>query len=173
MILATDVQYYNNSGIVAGVEFASWTTNIPSKICISHIESVSTYIPGQFYKRELPCILSLINEHNLSPKYIVIDGYVYLDGYSKPGLGKHLYDALHGKIKIIGVAKKPFSEISDEYEIFRGSSKKPLYITCAGEELSTAKANVRAMYGNHRIPYMLNKVDQVCRQKAKKQELRT
>ena len=81
-------------------------------------------------------------------------------------IGKQLYDALHGKTKIIGVAKNPFSGISDEYKIYRDLSKKPLYVTCAGEELSAAKAHVLSMYGTHRIPFMLKKVDQVCRQRS-------
>ena len=45
--------------------------------------------PGQFYKRELPCILELLKQVNPLPNYIVIDGYVYLGGDEKPGLGKH------------------------------------------------------------------------------------
>lgn len=95
LILAIDVQYDKTNGLVAGVALKSWTDASPSNIYVSKIENVDDYLPGQFYQRELPCIFKLLNEHSLRPEYIVVDGYVYLDGCSKPGLGKHLYDALH------------------------------------------------------------------------------
>lgn len=163
MILAVDVHYHNHNGLVAGVAFENWTDLTPTHIYVSTIENVADYLPGQFYKRELPGILKLLSEHNLEPEYIVVDGYVYLKGCSRPGLGKHLYDALHGKVKIIGVAKKPFAGISEDCAIVRGSSKKPLYITSIGEALPAAKLHIMSMHGPHRIPTMLKKVDQLCR----------
>ncbi|SDH64056.1 endonuclease V [Nitrosomonas sp. Nm132] len=163
LILAIDVQYDKTNGLVAGVALKSWTDASPSNIYVSKIENVDDYLPGQFYQRELPCIFKLLNEHSLRPEYIVVDGYVYLDGCSKPGLGKQLYDALHGKVKVIGVAKRSYVGISEEYAIFRGSSKKPRYITSAGETLSAAKLHIMSMHGVHRIPTMLKKVDQLCR----------
>ena len=66
------------------------------------------------------------------PEYIVIDGYVYLDGNKKAGLGKHLYDALQERSIVIGVAKSGFKDIPGETEIFRGGSKRALYVTSAG-----------------------------------------
>jgi deoxyribonuclease V len=56
----------------------------------------------------------------------------------KPGLGKHLYDSLEQKIEVIDVAKKAFLGINENHRIFRGSSKKPLYITST-ENLEDAK----------------------------------
>lgn len=163
MILAVDVQYYHHSGLVAGVAFINWTDASPSNVFVSQIRHVGDYIPGQFYKRELPCILTLLIEHCLKPECIVVDGYVYLDGCTKPGLGKYLYDALQGKVKVIGVAKKTFAGISEEYAVYRGSSKKPLYVTCIGEALPDAKWHIMSMHGLYRIPTMLKKVDQLCR----------
>ncbi|SDY83584.1 endonuclease V [Nitrosomonas sp. Nm33] len=163
MILAIDVHYDNHNGQVAGVAFKSWADADPDNIYVTKIEQVGDYVPGQFYKRELPGILKLLHEYDLKPEYIVIDGYVYLDGCSKPGLGKHLYDALRGNVKVIGVAKKPFAGISKAYAIYRGSSKQPLYITSAGEALSTAKLHILSMHGIYRMPIMLKKVDQLSR----------
>lgn len=163
MILAVDVHYDNHNGLVAGVAFKHWSDAEPDNIYVTRIEQVGDYIPGQFYKRELPGILKLLSEHGLQPEYIVVDGYVYLDGCSKPGLGKHLYDALHGKVKVIGVAKKPFAGISEEYAIYRGGSKQQLYITSVGEALSAAKLYILSMHGAHRIPTMLKTVDQLSR----------
>lgn len=163
MLLAVDVHYDKHNGVVAGVAFESWTDAKPSGIYLSKIEHVDDYVPGQFYKRELPAILRLLGEYSLEPEYIVIDGYVYLDGYSIPGLGKHLYDALHGKVKVIGVAKRPFAGISEDYAIYRGASRKPLYVTSMSEVLPVAKLHIMAMHGAHRIPTLLKKADQLCR----------
>lgn len=163
MILAVDVHYENTTAVVAGIGFARWTDKAPETSYVSTIEQTGGYIPGQFYKRELPCILRLLDEHQLSPTHILIDGYVYLDGHSRPGLGKHLYDALSGKVKIIGVAKNPFKGIPAEYTLYRGSSAKPLYITCAGMMPTEAKSRIAAMHGPYRIPTLLKTVDQLCR----------
>jgi deoxyribonuclease V len=163
MILAVDVNYDNSHAVAAGVAFDRWADPAPHSSYTSFIENVSSYVPGQFYKRELPCILQLLAEHDLKPDYILVDGYVYLDGCSKPGLGKYLYDALNGKTRVVGVAKNPFNSISDEYCLYRGVSSKPLYITCAGEALSRCKQMVASMHGKHRYPEMLRQVDRISR----------
>jgi deoxyribonuclease V len=163
LILAVDVHYDNTGAVAAGVAFEHWTDEVTATAYVSSIDQVEDYIPGQFYKRELPCILKLLKHHKLAPAYIVIDGYVYLDGHSRPGLGKHLYDALSAKVKVVGVAKQPFPGIADNCELYRGSSNKPLYITCIGEQLNEAKAKVAAMHGDSRLPSLLKAVDQLCR----------
>ena len=38
------------------------------------IAGVSQYMPGQFYRRELPCILSLLEQFNEAPDEMVVDG---------------------------------------------------------------------------------------------------
>ena len=163
MILAVDVDYRDGCAYIAGVTFDNWSDRNEKDIFVSFLDNVNEYIPGQFYLRELPCILRLIEEHTLKPEVIVIDGFVFLDDESKPGLGKYLYDALDQKVAIIGVAKKPFSGISAACEVHRGSSKNPLYVTSIGVMLDDAKTFIRSMYGDHRIPTLLKRVDTVCR----------
>lgn len=167
MILAVDAQYSGDKSYVAGVLFESWAASEPSREYITTSQVVNDYVPGEFYKRELPGILKLLNEHSIEPDTIIIDGFVYLDGSSRPGLGKHLYDALSAKTKIIGVAKNRFKNISKECAVFRGQSKKPIYVTAAGLELETAKQQVQMMHGAYRIPSLLKRVDQLCRERAK------
>lgn len=167
MILAIDVQYQQNTAFIAGVVFEHWDSNTATAEYTSHLEDIAEYEPGKFFKRELPCILTLLNEHQLQPEIIVVDGYVYLDGISKPGLGKYLWDAIGNDLLIIGVAKKAFSDISDEFQIFRGTSEKPLYVTST-ENISQAKKNIISMSGKHRIPTLLKRADQLCRQEASK-----
>lgn len=163
MILAVDVHYEAGCAVVAGVAFESWTDDEFEASYVSSINQVSNYIPGQFYKRELPCILGLLTEHKLAPAIIVIDGYVYLDGLSKPGLGWYLYDALQRRVKIIGVAKNPFTGITAQHAVFRGKSKKPLYVTCVDMQLPVAKQSIASMHGKYRMPTMLRMADQLSR----------
>jgi len=167
VILSIDVQYQEDSAYIAGVLFDSWGSEEPSAEYVSYLYNVEEYQPGSFYKRELPCILKLLKEHLVQPNTILIDGYVYLDGTSKAGLGKHLYDALEQKIEIIGIAKKSFFDIDQSHAVYRGISTKPLYITSTGD-LENAKHNIVSMFGGSRIPVLLKRADQLCREEAGK-----
>ncbi len=163
MKLAVDVYYSQDKAFAAAITFSSWKDESHERIYTINTAPVHDYEPGAFYKRELPCILELLQRYALEPETIVIDGYVFLDGKSRAGLGKHLYDALNCSVKVIGVAKRPFYEIGREYEIFRGSSRRPLYVTSAGISLEEAKRGIETMAGRYRIPRLLKKVDQVSR----------
>jgi deoxyribonuclease V len=163
MILAIDVDYQEKNATVAGVLFQHWQDSEAADVVVTNVDEIFAYEPGAFYKRELPCILKLLEEIKQPLDCIVVDGYVFLDGLEQPGLGKYLYDALNTKIPVIGVAKRSFAKISDEFALLRGDSQKALYITSVGIEQSEAMLNIASMYGKHRNPYLLKKVDQVCR----------
>ena len=167
MILVIDVDYRENEAFVAAVTFKNFNDKHHNKIFTTLVEGVVEYQSGQFYKRELPCILNLLKEYDLNPKYIVIDGFVFLDGHSKPGLGKYLYDALEEKSIIIGVAKRSFDGISSKYELYRGKSRKPLFITSVGVKSARAKTYIQNMAGEYRIPTLLKKADKECRLRFK------
>ena len=167
MILAVDAHYTPEGSTTAGVAFDDWESALPTHTFVSKLPTVADYTPGEFYQRELPCILDLLRAGNMKPNLILIDGYVYLDGLSRPGLGKHLFDALAGKVAVIGIAKTSFAGIGPEFQVLRGTtSTKPLFVTSVGEALSVAKAGVQRMHGSHRIPTLLKAVDQLCRQRA-------
>lgn len=165
MILAVDVDYGEQGALVAGVLFKEWFEEKAEKILYTEINKVNEYKSGEFYRRELPCILSLIEEHKLKPSVIVIDGYVSLGEKSCPGLGKYLYDALNGETKIIGVAKKPYKDTPYNTNLLRGKSSKPLYVTTVGVELDVAKGHIKSMHGKNRIPSLLKLADTACRRK--------
>lgn len=166
MILAIDVQYTDRGSACAGVAFDEWDAVEPKATYDSTLFTVSEYVPGAFYLRELPCILNLLREHELQPDTIVIDGYVFLDGHARAGLGKYLFDALDEKVQVIGVAKTSFANISEEFQVIRGGSKKGLFVTSAGVDVEVAKGNIVAMHGGSRMPKLLKLVDQLCRQRA-------
>lgn len=164
-ILATDVQYDDStkSACAAGVMFSSWSSEKPDAIYLTTVEHVADYVPGEFYKRELPCLLTLLAEHSLKPDIIVIDGFVHLDGAGRPGLGSFLYEALNRGVVIIGVAKTPFAGIPDNWAVLRGSSTRPIYVTSEGIPLEDAKRAVASMHGQNRKPTLLTAVDHACR----------
>ncbi|MEO0447815.1 MAG: endonuclease V, partial [Verrucomicrobiota bacterium] len=120
------------------------------------------YQPGEFYRRELPCLLAAIEAVSCPVEALIIDGYVWLDG-GKPGLGAHLHRSLDEKVPVIGVAKNPFSQASDVELVYRGTSKRPLYVSAAGVDLRQAAQTIYRMHGEHRLPTLLKRVDRLCR----------
>ena len=163
MILAIDVQYNETNAVVAGVAFDMVNSTMIKDEYLSIVQSVGEYVPGQFYLRELPCIAKLLEEHNLTPKLIIVDGYAWLDANQKPGLGKRLYDHLGGTIPVIGVAKNPYKDAPQSFELLRGESKKPLHVSSEGISLELAKDMILSMSGKFRIPTLLKRADQLCR----------
>ena len=128
------------------------------------MSDIEPYEPGSFYKRELPCILALLQQISEDVDIIITDGYVTLGEEEKPGLGANLLKHLKGKIPIIDVAKNRFTNTPDQCALLRGASKKPLFITCLGVELVDAKQCIQTMHGQHRIPTLLKLADSECRQ---------
>jgi deoxyribonuclease V len=166
-IFAVDVDYRETYAIAAGVMFNNWEDSIPISQSVIRVDDIAEYEPGYFYKRELPCLIKLLNQLDDLPKYIIVDGYVHLEEAKKPGLGKHLYDALKGQSIVIGVAKTRFNNTPPEIEIFKGESQRPLYVTAAGISDTEAKKLIEKMDGRYRIPTMLKLVDQLSKQTDK------
>lgn len=161
MLLAFDSYYFNNKAKTVCLAFNDWSDEHEFAVYSELLEDVADYEPGAFYKRELPCILSLLQQIDLSEvKAIVIDGFVQLDDSGKLGLGGHLYEALDRKIPVIGVAKTNFATIEKlKKPLLRGSSERPLYITAIGIDLDEATTNIREMHGENRMPTLLKKLD--------------
>ena len=115
------------------------------------------YIPGEFYKRELPFLLHVLETTDYD--VVIVDSYVWLDDNEKPGLGKRLYDKI-GK-PVIGVAKTHFVGPTEcVREVLRGESKKPLFVTAVGFDVDKAAELIKTMKGEFRIPSMLKTLDQ-------------
>lgn len=166
MPLAVDVYYYDKKAKVSGVIFTDWPDELPVKIISTHIDHVEEYTSGEFYRRELPCIVQLLSQVDLNnAEVVIIDGYVYLDNEKKPGLGAYLFNYLEGKIPIIGIAKTAFHQNQENVElVYRGESKNPLYVSSVGMGTKTAANLVKNMHGKHRIPTLLKLLDQETKQ---------
>jgi len=163
MIACVDVDYRDPLALAACVVFNSWIDETVLCEKTRLVEGVKSYQSGEFFRRELPCIMAVLKELEKKPNVIIVDGYVWLNGSGKHGLGAHLFYALDRKIPVIGVAKKPYGSGNGTTSVFRGESKKPLYITSAGIDPLKAAMCIRTLTGHHRIPNILKRVDRLCR----------
>lgn len=163
MLLATDVHYRSEFAKAVALSFDTWDADTPSAIYEKQLSEVYPYVPGQFYKRELPCILALLEELEVDNiEAIVIDGYVFLDAAGSYGLGAYLYEALGQGIPVIGVAKNPYKgSLTHVAKLYRGKSQNPLYLTSIGIPLPEAQVAIASMKGAYRMPDLLRQVDQL------------
>lgn len=164
MIAAFDVHYSgDDTASAAAVLFHEYSDAESAAEHTAPMRGVAQYVPGEFYRRELPCILKLLEQFEAAPEEIVIDGYVTLG--ERPGLGQHLFGSLGGTIPVIGVAKSRYRNASG-IEILRGRSRRPLYVTSAGIDPLLASERIRAMHGAYRVPTLLRRVDLLARHAA-------
>ena len=161
MILAIDVYYEEKVAISVAVLF-DWEDSLPKEVKIEETSDFGEYVPGEFYKRELPCIQSLMKKIDIKNiELLIVDGHVYTDNKTY-GLGGYTWEALSKKIPIIGVAKRPFYSNKETIkEVYRGESKHPLYISSIGIELDKAAELIQNMKGEYRIPTILKELDKL------------
>jgi deoxyribonuclease V len=160
MLLALDVHYKENITKAVGVLF-NWTDTEPKEIITAFINDVAEYVPGEFYKRELPCLLNVIDKIDFNQiEAIIIDGYVYIDNEKNYGLGGILWETLNKQIPIIGVAKTSFFKNKETVlEVSRGESIKPLFVSAIGFDLNLAALKIKQMHGSYRMPHILKQLD--------------
>lgn len=162
MIAAFDVNYQEDgSAQAAAVVFESFSDAKPRRTYRKRIAKVAEYVPGSFFRRELPCILELLAEIDEPIDIMVIDGYVFLG--DRPGLGKYLSDSIDSQVAVIGVAKNYFAG-SRPSEVRRGRSRNPLFVTSHGIDQEKARELIESMHGKYRIPTLLKKVDLLSRE---------
>ena len=161
-----DVAYQDDGARAACVVAASWEAGDPAATYVREIGTVQPYAPGEFYRRELPCLLAVLDLLPAPPGLVVIDGYVWLPPDARPGLGAHLHAALGGRTPVVGVAKSAFAGVEScdrVVPVLRGGSQRPLFVTAAGVETAAAADWVRRMARAHRIPELLRVVDRLSR----------
>lgn len=163
MKAALDVHYASDRAVAACVVFHTWQDSVPVKVMRAIVPAAMHYYAGRFYERELPCLMSVLQEANQDFETIIIDGYVHLRTNAGKGLGVHLSESLPYSAAVVGVAKNPL-KIADRFvPIFRGRSKKPLHVSAIGCPLDHAARSISGMHGPHRIPTLLKIADQHAR----------
>jgi deoxyribonuclease V len=128
---------------------------------VAWLDNVEPYQPGRFFVRELPAIQAVLAK---APPLdvLIVDGYVDLDPYGRPGLGAHVHAAV--AIPVIGVAKTLFQTATHAVAVRRSQATRPLYVTAAGVPVEEAADLVAGMSGQFRIPDALRRVDALARQ---------
>lgn len=157
-----DVYYYNNHAKAGCIVFEKAERERILSSYSEIINRVQEYIPGQFYKRELPCLLAVLEKVNENVDFIIVDSFVWLSD-DKKGLGAYLYEALGSSIPVIGVAKSYFKDVKIYKEVYRGESNKPLFISSAGIDLDFAAEFIKSLEGEYKLPKVLKEVDKLSR----------
>ncbi len=161
MILAFDTYYYDDKAKTVCYCFEKFTDDEPDIVYTDMVAGIEKYESGAFYKRELPCIIKLLEKHHPEDiDMIIIDGFVVLDDDNTLGLGGHLFEYLGKNVPVIGVAKTDFPGLTkNKRKIYRGKSRNPLYITALGMDLDAAGEHIQSMKGKYRVPTLLKKLD--------------
>lgn len=181
-IICLDVDYRASSSVAAAVVFHDWSDAASSHEVVHRADAPpADYQPGQFYLRELPHLLAVLELATRSwsepPRLLLVDGFVWLEdapaapasdegALPTPGLGAHLHRALADRghaVPVIGVAKRPYRLANRAVPVVRGQSAAPLWVTAVGVSVEEAAAAVAAMHGEHRLPTLLKRVDRLAR----------
>jgi deoxyribonuclease V len=157
---ALDVHYESDRAMAACAVFSDWSDDTTTEVVRATVHVGSPYRPGRFYQRELPGLLAVLKKANRVLGTLIIDGYVHLRPEVGKGLGTHLHEALTYPATIIGVAKSPLKVADRFVPVFRGRSKKPLYVSAIGCSLEHAARSISGMHGRHRIPTILKIADE-------------
>lgn len=155
MKLIVAVHFEGTQAQAAAVAFEAWDAAEATQTYLSRIGQVEPAVRGELDLRELPCVLQLLREHRLEPELILLEGFVHLDANETPGLGQHLYQALNGRVPIVGVSKRRLPGLAAQFEVMREEETPPLLVTCAGIDIGAAKARLRAMHGRKRVPTLM------------------
>jgi deoxyribonuclease V len=156
---AADVHYRGpaRAAVVAAADPRFARIVAERTIAVPH---AAPYHPGQFYLRELPPLLAVLDGFGRLD-LLVIDGYTDLDPAGRPGLGARLHAALG--VPVVGVAKSAFAAATHAIAVRRGASARPLFVTAAGIGREQAARLVRDMAGPFRIPDALRRADALAR----------
>lgn len=168
MIVALDVTYTPDRSLVAAVGTRS-PEEAPTVERTLVIEGPpADYEPGAFWRRELPPLLALLEAHGFAFDahqagcVLVVDGHAWLRP-GQPGLGARLFEALGGRLPVVGVAKTAFDGSPHAARVLRGTSLSPLFVTAAGLDQALAADLVRRLHGLHRMPTLLGRADRLSR----------
>ena len=168
MIAIVDAAYGDDASAAGCVIVDDWEAGQALSEFSHRAGRAADYEPGEFYRRELPLLVSVLGMLPRKPDIVVIDGYVWLGVEDRKGLGAHLFDALGGTSIIVGIAKTKFHGASYwAADVRRGASDSPLYVTVAGASVEDAVTAVKLMHGSYRIPTLVGRADTLAREALK------
>ena len=161
MIALLDVHYFeDDSARAACVVIEDFPCDTISEQRVVQVQNVEPYLSGQFYRRELPCLLAVLEEMESSIDCMVVDSYVDLP--EGKGMGRRLFESFDENVPVVGVAKTKFQNAESRC-VLRGESERPLFVSAAGMDTEEAGEKIESMHGEFRIPDMIRLVDQLAR----------
>ncbi|MDZ5460919.1 endonuclease V [Azohydromonas lata] len=166
MKLAVCVHFHGDGVVAAGVAFDEWDAPEASRTFTSRVAHIDKPLRAELDLRALPCLMLLLQEHALRPDVILMDAPVHLDASETPGLGLKLYEALGGRLAIIGVSTRSMPGMPAQFEVFREEEARPVIVTSVGVDIGAAKTRVRAMHGKRRIPTLLKLAARIARESS-------
>jgi len=108
------------------------------------------------FEREVSVLRAALDAVETDIQVAVIDGYVWLDGTTRPGPGAHLHQALGESIPVLGVARVRLDGgRPGALEVARGRATSPLFVTSVGFPPQLVGKLVQAMHGRGRIPWAM------------------
>jgi deoxyribonuclease V len=158
-----DVHYLGDQARVALVQFQDWSDADPFAVTVFSTTVTASYLPGEFYRRELNPILLALNQASVPWEVVIVDGYCDLSPDGQKGLGAYLFEATDLVPAVIGVAKSAFRGATHAIEVQRGTSARPLFVTACGMDASLAAERIRDMHGPYRMPTLLKLADSLSR----------
>jgi deoxyribonuclease V len=162
VLACVDVHYGPAAEATAAcIVFDEWNVGAAAEQHVVHIDQVAGYVSGEFFRRELPCLLSVLGRVSTPLEAIVVDGYVWLD-LERPGLGWHLYEAIGRTAAVVGVAKTRYQGNRAAVALVR-HGRRALYVTAVGISVTAASARIAEMHGQYRIPTLLRAADRLSR----------
>src|SRR5260370_30439362 len=150
MYAAVDVHYLPSGEARAALVVApSAAFSVIETEKVVLVPEVAPYVPGQFWRRELPCLQAVLTGVS-GLSLLVVDGYVDLDPSGRPGLGAHASAAFG--VPVVGVAQTRFATATHAVPVLRGEtgSARPLYVTAAGIPGAEAADRGRTMSRRYR-----------------------
>ena len=76
MFAALDAHYDEGTlaGTGAAVVFQNWVDAVPLTEYTAVVQAVQPYEPGEFFKRELPCLLAVLRQVQEPLEIMIVDG---------------------------------------------------------------------------------------------------
>ena len=102
------MHYEGGHARAACLVFERWESSSAAERVVVTTRVTAEYVPGEFFKRELPPLLTVLGRVATSLDVVVVDGYVWLTGKGA-GVGAHLHEALGRAVAVVGVAKTAWS----------------------------------------------------------------
>ena len=155
MIACFDVHYFDDYANAAAILFEDWSDSSCIEKISVRFDTPKEYVAGEFYRRELDPLKTVIASISWQIQTYVIDAYCHLSDDGKPGLGAYLHNELNNGGTIIGVAKNRFRDTEHAIELLRGESVRPLFVTSIGINYQTAANQIKSMHGKNRTPTLL------------------